>query len=75
MIKEKTKITTVGGSKYILIPSELFGDSTFPFSQDDELDIEIIKEPIIIETLNGATTITPPFIILKKRDEDENTKN
>ena len=48
MIKGKTKITTVGGSKYILIPESLFNDSAFPF-REEELDIEIVSDKIIVK--------------------------
>ena len=54
MIKEKTKITLIGGSKYFLIPSELLSDSTFPFN--------ISNEELIME-------ITEGIIIIKKREE------
>ena len=48
MIKGKTKIMSLGASKYFLIPSGVFNDSTFPFS-DDKLTIEIKGKKIMIE--------------------------
>lgn len=49
MLKEKTKITNVGGSKYFLIPESLLNDSAFPFKETRELTMEINKKEIIIK--------------------------
>lgn len=46
MLKDKTKIVSVGQSKYFLIPYEVFNDSAFPFKENDELNIEIKNKQV-----------------------------
>ena len=48
MIKERTKLSINGGSNYFLIASELFRDSTFPFSKADKLVMEIQGNSVLI---------------------------
>ena len=48
MIKTKTSITTIGASKYILIPYELLSDSVFPFIENDNLEMEIAGSEILV---------------------------
>ena len=48
MIKGKTRIITVGGSKYFLVPESLFNDSNFPFQEVGELEIEIKEKEVVI---------------------------
>lgn len=44
MLKSKTKITSVGDSKYILIPYDVLNDSSFPFKEDEDLEINIVGD-------------------------------
>jgi len=48
MLKEKTKINKIGSSKFVLIPSTIRDDSQFPFSDDEELVMEIRGNKLII---------------------------
>ena len=48
IISAKTKITTIGSSKFLLIPQALFNDSIFPFKERQTLNIEIVDNKIII---------------------------
>ena len=49
MIKGKTRIIMVGGSRYFLIPESLVNDSAFPFFKDSKLEMEIKEKEVIIK--------------------------
>ena len=52
MIRDKTNIRSLGGSKLFLIPSDIFKDSLFPYKEDDEdLEMYIEKGRVIIERI------------------------
>ena len=48
VLKDKTKIFPIGGSKAITIPASVLADSTFPFKESTELVLEIIDKKLII---------------------------
>lgn len=50
MLKATTKIVDYGSerSKAIMLPADLRKDSAFPFSEDQELEIEIKDKKIIV---------------------------
>lgn len=48
MLKDKTKIVKYGESRAFLIPADIIKDSAFPFTEGEELEIEILPEGNII---------------------------
>lgn len=51
MLKDKTKIVNYGAAKGFLLPADILKDSTFPFEEGEELEIEIIDKAIVIRKL------------------------
>ena len=49
MLKSKTTIVMVGGSRRLLIPVSLLNDSAYPFTDNDELEMIIVGDKIVVE--------------------------
>ena len=50
MLKEKTTIKKIGeNSVFIRVPAKIRSDSQFPFTEDEELTIEIQDQQLIIQ--------------------------
>ena len=48
MLKGKTKLTKIGNSKFILVPTSMITDSAFPFKENRYFNIEIVDNKLII---------------------------
>ena len=42
MQKDKTKMYSTGSSRVVLVPADIYKDSSFPFEDGEELEIEIL---------------------------------
>lgn len=54
MLKAHTKILSISGSRYLLLPNLLVNDSAFPFDENDKLTICIDGDTLYITDENAV---------------------